>query len=167
MHRDVKAEAGTDNPDRQAQIPGGANGNTPLAEKLAQRRGGKAGVVIRLLQQPGIDGQLFRMRQHFIDAAAGFDRTRHRQMAVFLQPQTAWQRVLIACIQHRLQVGQRADVRLNDAVAGARLRKYLHQVRGKTRQPGAGVRHLFTRQANVRIALCQRGGFGVEPGNRL
>jgi hypothetical protein len=70
---DAKAEAGAHDADGEAEVAGRPHRDAVLAEEVAELVREQRAIVIRLAQQPSLDGQVFGMGQHLVDAAARLD----------------------------------------------------------------------------------------------
>ena len=82
---DPEAQGSAHDADGETQVAGGAHLHGVAAQELLHVLIGKGGVVVLLGELPGGQGQILRVLQHFIDAAAGLDGPGDVQMAVFLQ----------------------------------------------------------------------------------
>ncbi|MNQ97584.1 hypothetical protein D3C85_1132400 [compost metagenome] len=166
VHRGLEAQARTDDADRQAQVAGGADRHTVLAKKGPGLIAVELGVAIARLQQATGQGQVFGVLEHFIDAAAGLDRTGNWQQVVGLEPQgTGWRQLLFGT-EHRLQGMQRQQRRFDDAGNGCGLGEGRGDERGKAFEPGAGLVNIFSAQRHITQGFGARRQGRVEPAGR-
>ncbi|MNC49096.1 hypothetical protein D3C75_982480 [compost metagenome] len=87
MHGGLETQPGAHDADRQAEVAGRADRNLVLAEELPGLVAGQFPVIAVEVDQAGLQGQVFGMLEHFMNTAAGLDRTRDRQLAVGLEPE--------------------------------------------------------------------------------
>lgn len=159
---DFEADFGTHDADAHAQIAGTADLDGVLAEEIAEFRFCQDSVVIGRLQFPGLDGQVFGMFQDFINAAAGFDRTRNGQVAVHLQEQLARNIGMIRVVEELFHPRRRPQFRFDDAVSRFQFREDRFQIRGETLQAVRRILDVCRRYGrNVPMSLV--GLLGVEP----
>ncbi|MNP55929.1 hypothetical protein D3C76_1506150 [compost metagenome] len=89
VHRHLKADAGAHDANGHPEVAGRPHGDAVLAEEVLKAGLQQDTVIVVEAEQPGGQGQFFRVGQHFIDPAAGFNRAGDRQMAIFFQQQGA------------------------------------------------------------------------------
>ena len=164
MHGNLKADAGAHDADRHPEVAGGADGDAVLAEELFKLRRQQFAIIVCGSQQSGFQRQLFRMGQHFINAAARFDRAGDRQMAVFFQQQFAANRLAEFLLKAVLHCRNGDYFRFDNPTAGGRFREGFRQIGREALKAGMGALHVVGGQADVRQSLRQRGGGGVKPG---
>ncbi|MNR40153.1 hypothetical protein D3C85_1584150 [compost metagenome] len=89
MHGRLEAELGTHDADGEPEVACGTDRDLVVAEELASRIRCQSLVVIADADQPSLQGKVFRMLEHFMDATARLDRSGDGQIAVRLEPERA------------------------------------------------------------------------------
>ena len=153
------------NADGHTQIAGGTHLHGVFAEKFPHFGGGQLGVIVGLLQQTGLHGQIFGVLEHLIDAAAGLYRTGDGQMAVLLEQQLAGDHCAKTLLQQLLHGGNGGQGRFDQTLAGCGFGETCLNEGGKPGKPRLGVPNVLHAQRQLLQAGRNRLQLGIEPQN--
>ena len=142
MYRNLKADARAHDADRHPEVAGGADSDAVLAEELFKFRCQQFAIIICGGEQSGLQRQLFRMGQHFINPATRLNGTRNRQVAVFFQQQIAANRLAELLLKAAFHCRNGNHFRFDNPAAGGRFRESFRQIGREALKAGMGVLHI-------------------------